>query len=94
MVSVKLEDCRHKLGPNGVFIVQGLGDDNDDGDDDDGRDGSDYIPESKLLDLLQLCLDQFMVCGQLFSKNSAKIPIVNLSIIKFLACCCAFHHEF
>ncbi|XP_031417632.1 zinc finger protein 500-like [Clupea harengus] len=55
-VTVTLEDCRHKLGPNGVFIVQepvhhdvddSEDDDEDDDDDDgDGRDG-DYVPDSK-----------------------------------------------
>lgn len=58
MVSVKLEDCSHKLGLNGVLIVKGWGDDEDDDeyddDDDDGRD-TDYAPESKSLDLLQPC---------------------------------------
>ncbi|XP_076146036.1 uncharacterized protein LOC143129594 [Alosa pseudoharengus] len=55
MVSVRLEDCSHKLGPNGVFIVQGPvhhagveDSDEDDDDDGDGRD-SDYIPDSKRL---------------------------------------------
>lgn len=53
-VSVQLEDCGHKLGPNGVFIVQGLeyhsvvddSDEDDDDDDGDGRD-TDYIPDGE-----------------------------------------------
>lgn len=50
MVSVRLEDCRHKLGQNGFFIVQGVDDDgDDDGDDNDTGGDADYIIESKCL---------------------------------------------
>ncbi|KAL2086669.1 hypothetical protein ACEWY4_017728 [Coilia grayii] len=55
MVSVRLEDCRHKLGPDGVCVVQEPqrhyygADDDDDEDDDNGGDDDDgdYIPDKK-----------------------------------------------
>ncbi|XP_076122402.1 uncharacterized protein LOC143102567 [Alosa pseudoharengus] len=47
MLSVSLEDCRHKLQPNGVFNVQSLGHDDEDEDEGGDEDYADYTTESE-----------------------------------------------